>query len=125
MLHGKAGTVSSSSLRIAYETLENAIVVRVAGDIDLLTAPDLREGLELACAKALPPDVVVAELSEVRFMGSSALAVLMDVDQRCRAQRTPLWIVAATAAVMRPLEATGLDRILSIVGSLDGVTRTA
>jgi anti-sigma B factor antagonist len=117
--------VSSPTLRIAQETVGHALVVRVAGDIDLLTAPQLQLSLELACADAQPPEIVVADLTGVQFMGSSGLAVLMDVDKRCREHDTPLRIVAATPGVVRPLEVTGLDRILDVVGSLDSVIRSA
>lgn len=90
-----------------------------------MTAPELRAGLDKVAANARPPDVVVADLTQVEFMGSSGLAVLMDVDGRCRARQVPLRIVASGPAVVRPLEVTGLSRVLNVVGSLDSVIRTA
>jgi anti-sigma B factor antagonist len=123
---GEGGhAVSSPTLRTAQETVGHAVVVRVSGDIDLLTAPELQQSLELACAEARPPGIVVADLTAVQFLGSSGLAVLMDVDKRCRAHDTPLRVVASTPVVARPLEVTGLDRILDVVGSLDSVIRSA
>lgn len=99
--------------------------MRVAGEVDYLTAPDLQLHLERAAARAKPPQVLVADLSLVAFLGSSGLAVLMDVDGQCRTRHVPLRIVATTPGVLRPLHATGLDRILSVAGSLDSVIRSA
>jgi anti-sigma B factor antagonist len=100
-------------------------VVHVTGEIDMVTAPELQDGLEYACDLAHPPDIVVADLTGVRFMGSAAMSVLLEVDQRCRDQLTPLNVVVSTPVTTRPLRVTGLDHVLRLVGSLDSVTRSA
>lgn len=112
-------------LRTAHETVERAVIVHMTGEVDLITGAEFQASLNLACAKARPPDQVVADLSEVTFLGSSGLATLIDVDRQCRDQRTPLRVVASTPGVLRPLEVTGLDRILSVFESLDTVVRSA
>lgn len=117
--------VGGSTISMVHETLGGAVVVHVSGEIDLLTVRDFQAGLDRACAEARPPTVVVADLAEVTFLGSTGLAVLMDVDKRCREQRTPLRVVATGPGVVRPLEVTGLDRILTIDESLDSVIRSA
>jgi anti-sigma B factor antagonist len=117
--------VSRQSLRIAHETIGSALVVHVAGEIDLVTAPELQAQLDKVCAQARPPQIVVADLSAVGFMGSAGLTVLIDADKRCRAQLVRLRIVATNPATIRPLQVTGLDRVLDLAGSLDGVIRSA
>jgi anti-sigma B factor antagonist len=117
--------VTNPSLQVVHQTIEHVHVVHVAGEIDLTNASDLREDLAKAVARARPSDVVVADLTRVEFLGSSGLAVLMDIDEQCRAKQTRLSVVAVNPAVVRPLAITGLDRILSVVGSLDSVIRSA
>lgn len=117
--------MSSPLLRIAHETIGPAVVVHITGEIDLLTAPEVHESLERACGQAKPPDVVVADLTGVTFMGSAAMSVLLEINKQCRDQRTPLRVVAAKPVTVRPLQATGLDRVLDVVGSLDSVIRSA
>ncbi len=117
--------MSSSSLRIAHEIIGQVVVVHVVGELDMITAPELEENLEKACARAQPSGFVVADLSAVTFMGSAAMGVLLDIDKRCRSQATPLRVVATTTATTHPLQVTGLDRILGVVGSLESVTRSA
>jgi anti-sigma B factor antagonist len=117
--------VSRQLLRIANETIGSALVVHVAGEIDMVTAPDLRAQLNRVCAEARPPQIVVADLSGVQFMGSAGLTVLIDADRRCRANLVRLRIVVTMPATIRPLQVTGLDRVLDIAGSLDGVIRSA
>lgn len=117
--------VSSPLLRIAHETIGEAVVVHVTGEIDMITAPEVHEHLEKACARANPPEFVVADLTDVTFIGSSGLSVLLEVDKRCRNQSTPLRVVVTTQATIQPLQVTGLDRVLGVVGSLDSVFRSA
>jgi anti-sigma B factor antagonist len=53
-----------------------ATVVRVDGEIDLLTASDF--GAELAHAIAMANSTVVIDLSEVEFMDSAAVHMLLN-----------------------------------------------
>jgi anti-sigma B factor antagonist len=117
--------VSSPALRIAHETYGTAVVVHAAGEIDLANASELQTHLEKACARAHPSQTVVADLTEVTFLSSAGLSVLLDVDQRCRARRIPLRIVASTPGVVRPLRVTGVDQVLHVTDSLDSVIRSA
>jgi len=117
--------VSSPLLRIAHETIGEAVVVHVVGEIDMVTAPEVQEHLEKACARANPPEVVVADLTDVTFIGSSGLSVLLEIDKRCRSQRTPLRVVVTKQATIQPLQVTGLDRVLLVAASLDSVIRSA
>jgi anti-sigma B factor antagonist len=113
------------SLRIARESIGQALVVHVAGEIDIVTAPEFRTQLRKACDEAVAPQIVVADLSRVGFMGSAGLSVLVETDKRCRAQFLRLRVVATAASTLRPLQITGLDRVLDVAGSLDSVIRSA
>jgi anti-sigma B factor antagonist len=122
----KKGTaVSSPLLQIAHETVGDAIVVHVAGEIDLVTAPDFQAHLEKAVVRARPPGFVVADLSEVTFLGSTALSVLLEVDKHCRTRGTLLRVVATTPVTLRPLQLTGLNRIITVATSLESSIRSA
>jgi anti-sigma B factor antagonist len=118
------GTSIEPVVQVVHETVGDAHVVRVAGEIDMVTAPDLRAELERACTRARPSQRVVLDLAAVSFLGSAGLSVLLEIDERCRDRRTPLWIVATTRATVRPLEITGLDGVLHLVDSLDDAVRS-
>lgn len=97
----------------------SGIVVRIRGEIDLSNHMKLREGLFEACEMVQPPSPVVLDLSEVEFLASVGLSELLLCHERAMARRTPLRVVAAERRVLRPMEVTGLDRLLDLYPSLD------
>jgi anti-sigma B factor antagonist len=89
----------------------SVLLLRVAGEIDTLTAPMLEEALgELLAAE--PADALVAvELAGVGFLASSGLAALIRAAHRAEAQGRELHLVGGSRAVTRPLQVTGSDRL--------------
>ncbi|MFT7838836.1 anti-sigma factor antagonist [Saccharothrix sp. BKS2] len=95
---------------------EGVVVVAVSGEIDMLTAPQLR-------ADVLPRldagDTVVLDLSGVSFLGSAGLAVLVEASQHGKRRGSAFRVVAVERAVIRPLAATGLGEVFSVFESVD------
>jgi anti-anti-sigma factor len=81
-------------------------VVRVQGELDLSTAPDLVDALDAA---APPSAAVVVELGAVEFLDSSAIGALLRAGRARTAAGGRLLIGSRSAAVARVLEVTGLD----------------
>lgn len=92
----------------------HSVVVRAGGELDMLTAPRLSGQLDLAEAIVVPPAPVVLDLSGLTFLSSAGLSLLLEHDRRCAELGSRLEIVPGGRAVTRPLEATGLDEILTI-----------
>ena len=63
-------------LKLARRALGDAAVVAVEGELDLFTAPHLREEVRDAIKKDGP--TLVLDLSELSFMDSSGLSVLIE-----------------------------------------------
>lgn len=76
-------------------------VVSVSGELDLSSAPILRDALEPVIA--LGPDQVIIDLSDLRFVDSTGLAVLLEAQAR-----VDLRLRDSSLAVQRIIEATGL-----------------
>jgi anti-sigma B factor antagonist len=112
-------------LKTSRQLNDFAVVVTAKGEIDLATAPEFRRAMRQACGIVAPPRHVVADLSGVRFLGSMGLQVLAETFDLCREHHTPLQVVATTRAVLRPLQLTGLDRILDVVPAQRGILRDA
>jgi anti-sigma B factor antagonist len=99
-------------------TVENhSVVVRAGGELDLRTAPILNEQLELAEAIIVPPAAVVLDLTEISFLGSAGLSVLLRHHERCTEMGSGLRVVPGGRAVSRPLAMTGLDKVLTVIPS--------
>jgi len=92
-------------------------VVAVRGEIDLFTAPELKQTLTDAIEKGRSR--IVVDLAETTFLDSTALGVLIGAVKRLRARDGALAIVNTDANIAKTFEITGLDQIFTIVGSRD------
>ena len=92
-------------------------VVAVAGEVDIFTAPELKRAIGAAIdggARA-----VVVDLTETRFLDSTALGVLIGAVKRLRPLDGRLLIVNTEPSTAKTFEITGLDQIFTIVGTRD------
>jgi anti-sigma B factor antagonist len=94
---------------------DRASVLHVVGEIDTLTAPLLRAQLDGQIA-GVP--LLVLDLTEVTFLGSAGLAVLVAAKDDAETRDHRLRIVPGSRIVVRALQATGLLGIFDIA---DGV----
>lgn len=86
--------------------------VEIVGEVDLSTAPELREALaEVIDAGARG---VVVDLAEATFIDSTTLGVLMGAVKRLRPSGGELTIVCRDPNIRKIFEITLLDRIFSI-----------
>jgi anti-sigma B factor antagonist len=96
---------------------DGSIVVRLAGELDLYNAQAVREALLACCEEA--PDRLIVDLSEVKFIDSTALGVLIEARTRMQNRRGFL-LASPGLETRRALEISGLDRHFSVHDSLDG-----
>lgn len=91
------------------------IVVTVAGELDLSTAADLRDGLADALdARTHRGTEFVVDLRAVGFLASSGISALLLAYQHCQEHRLAMQIVADDTAVTRPLRLLSLDATLGL-----------
>jgi anti-sigma B factor antagonist len=86
---------------------DGAVVVSLAGELDLYNAEEVRGALLDACAGE--PAVLVIDLQEVRFIDSTALGVLIEARSKL-ADRSGFRLAAPGLETRRALEVSGLDR---------------
>lgn len=87
-------------------------IVRLHGDIDLATAPALRERLLNALRPGLR--LLILDMSGVSFCDAAGLAVLIGTQRRASALGITLHLAAPRPQVIKVLRITGLDRYLPI-----------
>jgi anti-sigma B factor antagonist len=91
-------------------------VLRVAGEVDVYTAPVLRERiLDLAAKGAVH---VIADMSRVDFLDSTGLGVLVGGLKRLREHDGSLTLVISAARILRLFEMTGLTRVFPAQSSV-------
>ena len=101
---------------LGVERQGDACVVRLGGELDLYNAPQVRDALIEACADS--PGRVVVDLSDVEFVDSTALGVLIEARTRLDNRRAFL-LAGPGLETRRALEISGLDRHLAVHETLD------
>jgi anti-sigma B factor antagonist len=87
-------------------------VVTVAGEIDILTVPQLRAALREAMASGHTR--IAVDLEGTSFLDSSALGVLVGAVKRLRPGAGVLAIVTADPQLVETFRMTGLDELFTI-----------
>jgi anti-sigma B factor antagonist len=107
-------------LSLSTRTVAGYRVLEVSGEIDVYTAPQLRERL-IAMVEDGARQVVV-DLSRVEFLDSTGLGVLVGALKRLRGVNGDLSLVCAQERLLKIFRITGLDRVFTIHASVDAAT---
>ena len=88
-----------------------SVSIAVAGELDLSTIDSVRQHIRRTL-DGTSPDRIILDLSQVTFMGSIGLALLLELRDTCSEQKTVLVLRGAKRRVIaRPLEVTGLTHL--------------
>lgn len=99
-------------------------IAAVDGDIDLTTAPRLRE-VVIGAISGNGGCRVVLDLEHVDFLDSSGLGVVVGLLKRTRAQGGDLRLVSTRSHLLNLLRVTALDSALPLFGSIDAAIGAA
>jgi len=101
---------------LSVDTNDGTAIVQLAGELDLYNAPAVRDALLQASADN--PGRVVVDLSEVEFIDSTALGVLIEARSRF-ANRQAFLLASPGLETRRALEISGLDRHFAVHETVD------
>jgi anti-sigma B factor antagonist len=102
-----------SGLTMTTTRLAGRVVVTAAGQLDLATAPLLRDELVEVFLRGTPEHLVV-DLGEVEYADSTGLGVLVGARRRLAAENGRMTVVAHDR-VRRVMELSGLNQLWAIV----------
>ena len=111
-------TEDQPGFSVSVSTAEAAAVVHVVGELDVATAPELRE----AVVGLVRQDVseVVIDLAALEFIDSSGLSVLVGAHKRLRERGGELRLRAVPSQAANVLRVTGLADILATEPAAEG-----
>jgi len=92
-------------------------VVSLGGEVDLYTAPELKQELHRLVGEGATR--IVIDMTETTFIDSTTLGVLLSVVKRVRPEGGSVVLVCPDRNVKRIFEITLLDRVFAIVDSRD------
>ncbi len=105
----------ATELAVTLDWRGRTAVLAVAGEIDLVSAPEFGEVVDVVLAGG--PEKLVVDLREVTFFCSAGLQVLAAAHRRL-AERA-LRVVSDSAVTSGPLKTTGLDTWIGLHATVD------
>ena len=104
-------------LGLVVDERDGWVVVSVSGELDMATAPDLRERLHALIADGQAN--IVIDLDAVGFLDSTALGVLVGAMKRARSAGGDVRLVCTQSRIAKVLEITRLDQAFATFVTVD------
>ncbi|MCX6509635.1 MAG: STAS domain-containing protein [Actinobacteria bacterium] len=108
---------------VATEPIEGVVVIAIIGELDISTAPRLREELIRVAADSETPKIVL-DLAGVDLLDPTGLGVIFDGVKRTRLRGGDLVLARAEPQVRRDLEITRVIEILPVSDSVKDAIAT-
>ncbi|MBV8497627.1 MAG: STAS domain-containing protein [Candidatus Eremiobacteraeota bacterium] len=105
------------SIDLKTEDGGNTLVFRLRGSLDLATAPTVRAALSDATEKGSRH--LLVDLSQLEFLDSTGLGVLIGAHRRAAERGGSLRLVVLDGPISRLLNITGLISVFAVYHSLD------
>jgi anti-sigma B factor antagonist len=103
---------------LSEEPVPGTILLRVGGEVDMLSSPTLRDSI--ASALSGTHQRLIVDLDHVEFLGTSGLAALVEARASAEQSNTELWLACSRRQVLRPLRIAGLIQLFQIAESAAG-----
>jgi anti-sigma B factor antagonist len=106
---------NDAQFEVAASGQPGTAVLRARGEIDVASAPEFHDALSGLIAEG--PAILVVDLSDVSFIDSTGLGVLVSAEKQTRADGHGLRLVVTHPQITRLLELTGLDEVFTVVSN--------
>ena len=106
-------------MQIATTPGSDRYVITVSGEVDLASSPDLDTAIIAAIDSG--SSSLVIDLTDVSFMDSSGLGVIVRGLKRCREADKDLDLVITNERVLKVFGITGLDQVIPIHDSVEDI----
>jgi len=114
--------ISESQFEVTESELAGMSVLRARGEIDVASAPEFQTSLSEVIGQGA--ETIVVDLSDVSFIDSTGLGVLVGAETRAREEDKGLRLVVTQPQILRLLELTGLDEVFTVLSSTRDAVRT-
>lgn len=104
-------------LALSSRTVDDFEIIEVGGEVDVYTAPKLREAIVTAIEAGHTR--LIIDVEKVDFLDSTGLGVLVGALKRVRADGGSLDIVCTHERILKIFGITGLDKVFGLHASID------
>jgi anti-sigma B factor antagonist len=110
-------------LALTARSIADRTVLEVGGEIDVYTAPSLRE--KIISLVAAGTTMLIVDLTHVEFLDSTGLGVLVGALRRLRGVGGTFSIVCDQERLLKIFRITALDSVLTIYDSVEAASAAA
>lgn len=110
------GSMDPTTFSVGKQQIDQAVVLTVSGEVDMLSSPHLAEAIQTAMATK--PAALIVDLSKVDFLASAGMTVLVTAQADVE-EPTRFAVVAHGSATSRPIKLMGIDSVLALYSTLD------
>lgn len=97
--------------KVSLSKAGNTLCARISGEIDHHSAKSIRESIDAALS-AYAPDALVIDLSEISFMDSSGLGLVLGRYTKTSESGIAFSVCGAGERITKMFDMAGLDRII-------------
>ncbi len=101
-----------SRLSVATSAADGRTVLRLDGELDIATLPELTTCAHLALREG--PEELVLDLGDLTFFGSAGVTALIEIDDAARLAGCRVTVVRVPAMALRVLTIVGVTQRLTI-----------
>jgi|SRR5690242_20065569 anti-anti-sigma factor len=109
-------------LHIGASAVNDAVVITLAGELDLASAAAFADAIDRATASGA--ELVIVDLRGLEFMDSTGIGVLVRARQAAARSRYRFAVVKGSPQVDRILSLTGLDEQITLLDSPEELLQT-
>ncbi|GAB2784695.1 anti-sigma factor antagonist [Rhabdobacter roseus] len=103
-------------MEVTIKDFDEITILEVKGNIDSKTAPEFERNAKLATDKS---EKIGLELSQVEFMSSAGLRVLLMIYRNIKAQNGRVVLIGVSEEIQDVMSTTGFINFFTIVETLD------
>ena len=111
-LDDPAAVLLQAGFHVETDGGDGTVVVRLRGELDMATAPGLTRALTTALDER--PPALVLDLSELNFVDSTGIRVLITACRRAGSEGCSFVVRSPRRPVLKALRLTGVDRLMVI-----------
>jgi anti-sigma B factor antagonist len=111
---GGAEEAGTSTLALSLHERDDVCVISMRGELDLLSAPSLRDLLATAFAQNQPQRLVL-DLKELIYLDSTGLSVFVTAQKRAAVAGVELSLADPNPSIRHLLQITALDRTFTVI----------
>lgn len=97
------------------------MVLAAAGNVDMASAPALADHVGRVLRRR--PATFITDFTDVRFLATAGMSILMEADRRSQEVLTSFRVVAAGKVTARPMQLLGIDGLLDMYPTVAAALR--